>query len=152
MATGGGLFGVKHPNCLVLRLKSPSLTPGSLPHPRSLGLPRKYSKLPPLASAYFHLFSRAPGTFPCLSLCLILPPYFSCPPFSYTGSSLPLPPMTILFPPLSEKQTSLLWPTFLFNDLGNVGCIMDTHKFWLISPYQCVLQCMFLGSEIPHSE
>lgn len=45
-------------------------------------------------------------------------------PDSHPNPSLPLPPMTTLFPNLSGIQAHLLGFSFLFDCFGSVGCIV----------------------------
>jgi hypothetical protein len=98
---------VPSPHCWGFWLRSFSLSPESLSHPRSLGLSRGSSLLPYPAAAYFHSFSWSSQLLSLLFLYLILtsiPPspsfsqdYFS--PFSIRRFSL-----LILFPLLALEQ------------------------------------------------
>jgi hypothetical protein len=65
LATGDGHdHQVPHPHCYESQLRSPPLTPESLPHPRSLAHPQDALHLQILKTEGFHSFSCPPS---CLS-------------------------------------------------------------------------------------
>ena len=65
-----------------------------------------------------------PHTWSCLC------PLFSSCPLSHPDNTQLLSPMIILFHILSGTEASSLGPSFLFNFLGSVGCIMGTLFIW----------------------
>jgi hypothetical protein len=139
---------VPYPHCWAFWLRSSALTPGSLPHLRSLRLSTDSSHpLPPTPSvACNHSFSLLSGLSP------VSPHTWSWPPLPSPTRSLPLLPMTILFSLLSRIQASSLGASFLIKFFGSVGYIMSILYFLenihsLVSTYNA---CHF-GSGLPHS-
>ena len=95
--TTRGLFRVHIPTSA----KSPTLSPGRLPHPESLGFPKRSHNSPSMVAAYFHSFSRPSGPFSCLSLYLILT----------LNSPLPHSPLSHIGPKAKQisQQRNLEW-------------------------------------------
>ena len=113
-----------------------------------------FLKIPPTPpspeAANFHIFSWCSGSLSCLSARLNLP--LSSLPSFHPHPSLPLCPMTILFPLVSMIQASSLGPFFLSNCFESLGYIMGilyfmANTYLSVSTYHA---CPF-GSGLPHS-
>lgn len=97
---------VPYSNCWGFLLRSCAFTPGSFPHPGSLGL---------------HISIHSPGS---LGLSPASPHAWSCPPIPLLVpllTQVPMPPMTILFQLPHGIQISSLQPFFMNNFFGFVG-------------------------------
>ena len=122
---------VPSPHCWAFGLRSPPLNPESLSPLRFLGLSRCSLCLPFLKAAYFHSFSLSLSWFLSCSPppYLILFPFYPPSLLFLLGSSLPLIPMIILLPFLSQLQASSLGPLCLLNFLWSVGGILGIMYF-----------------------
>ena len=105
---------VPYSQCSESQLRSPPLILEHLPCPRPGIVLEIATTTSPLSAVDFHSFAWPSGYFSCPS------PDLTSPPFQVP--SLHLPPMTILFPLLSEIEASLLGPLFLFSFFGSVEC------------------------------
>jgi hypothetical protein len=123
-------FQVPSLHCWALWLMSSPLNPGRLSHPR---FPRVSKGVPLLPNP--HCCTSPLILLALLASLLSLPILDSALPFplhsplSHPISSLPLPPMIILFPFLSRYQISTLGPSFLLSFLQSVNCIMGILNF-----------------------
>ena len=100
---------VLSPCCWVFQLMSSPLGPGRLLHPWGLGFSSGSPHSPPRTVTYFN---SSPGVLDFSSHTCSFCPLFPPSPHSHAGSSLPLPPMIILFPLLNENEAYRLWPSF----------------------------------------
>ena len=105
---------VPYSQCSESQIKSPLLIFEHLPCPWPGIILEIVTTTSPLSAADFHSFAWPSGHFSCPSPHLISPPS--------QVPSLHLPPMSILFPLLSEIEASLLDPLFLLSLFGSVAC------------------------------
>ena len=120
--------------------------------PLASGIFQWFPKFPTTTVNYFYSFSQPIRFLSCLFTCLVLPAFFPSHHFSHTGPSIPLYPLIILFPLLSEFEAYTLWFSFLLSLMWSFSCIMGILSFEANIHLSVSTQhvCSF-GPGLPHS-